>query len=44
LGTAMAKKDYCSNTDAVVRSQVENSTPGTVIASPTACNALAAIQ
>ena len=44
LGTAMAKKDYCSNTDAVVRSQVENATPGTVIASPTACNALAAIQ
>jgi hypothetical protein len=44
LGTAMAKKDYCSNTDAVVRVKVENATPGTVIASPTACNALAAIQ
>ena len=44
LGTAMAKKDYCSNTDAVVRFQVENSTPGTAIASATACNALAAIQ
>ena len=44
LGTAMAKKDYCSNTDAVVRSQVETATPGAVIASPTACNALAAIQ
>jgi type IV pilus assembly protein PilA len=44
LGTAMAKKDYCANTDAVVRFQVENSTPGTTIASATACNALAAIQ
>ncbi len=44
LGTAMAKKDYCSNTDAVVRSQVENATPGAVIASPTACNALLAIS
>jgi prepilin-type N-terminal cleavage/methylation domain-containing protein len=44
LGTAMAKKDYCSNTDAVVRFQVENATPGAVIASPTACNVLAAIQ
>jgi type IV pilus assembly protein PilA len=43
VGTAMAKKDYCSNTDAVVRSQAENATPGTVIASPTACNALLAI-
>jgi len=44
LGTAMSKKDYCSNTDAVVRFQVENATPGTAVASATACNALAAIQ
>ncbi|HSK45994.1 MAG TPA: hypothetical protein VLA83_19125, partial [Candidatus Binatia bacterium] len=44
LGTAMAKKDYCSNTDAVVRFQVENATPGVAVASATACNALAAIQ
>ena len=44
LGTAMAKKDYCANTDAVVRWQVENATPGTDVASPTACNALTAIQ
>jgi prepilin-type N-terminal cleavage/methylation domain-containing protein len=44
LGTAMAKKDYCSNTDAVVRFQVENNTPGSVPASATACNALSAIQ
>jgi len=44
LGTAMSKKDYCSNTDAVVRFKVENATPGTAVASATACNALAAIQ
>jgi prepilin-type N-terminal cleavage/methylation domain-containing protein len=44
LGTAMAKVDYCANTDAVVRSVVENSTPGTAVASPTACNGLNAIQ
>jgi type IV pilus assembly protein PilA len=44
LGTAMAKKDYCANTDAVVRWQVENNTPGTAIASATACNALLAIS
>jgi hypothetical protein len=44
LGTAMAKVDYCANTDAVVRSQVENNTPGAVIASPTVCNGLSAIQ
>ena len=44
LGTAMSKVDYCANTDAVVRSQVENNTPGAVIASPTVCNGLSAIQ
>ena len=44
LGTAMAKKDYCANTDAVVRFKVENNTPGVAPASATACNALAAIQ
>jgi prepilin-type N-terminal cleavage/methylation domain-containing protein len=36
-----ATRDYCSNTDAVVRSQV---TTGSGIASATACNALPAIQ
>jgi prepilin-type N-terminal cleavage/methylation domain-containing protein len=36
-----ATRDYCSNTDAVVRSQV---TTGSGIASATACSALPAIQ
>ena len=44
LGAGMAKKDYCSNVDAVVRFQAEAGTPGTAVASATACDALAAIQ
>ena len=44
LGSAMAKKDYCSNTDAVVRFQVDNTTPGVAPTTATGCNALAAIQ
>jgi len=43
LGTALAKKDYCSNTDAVVRWQVETASPGTVIADAGTCNGLPAI-
>jgi len=41
LTKTAATHDYCSNTDAVVRSQV---TSGSGIASATACNALPAIQ
>ena len=43
LGQALAKKDYCSITDAVVRFQVTAATPAPV-ASPTACAGLNAIQ
>jgi prepilin-type N-terminal cleavage/methylation domain-containing protein len=43
LGQALAKKDYCSITDAVVRFQVTAATPAAV-ASATACAALPAIQ
>jgi type IV pilus assembly protein PilA len=41
LGAALAKKDFCSNTDAVVRFQV---TTGTAIADTSTCNGLPAIQ
>jgi prepilin-type N-terminal cleavage/methylation domain-containing protein len=41
LTKTAATRDYCANTDAVVRSQV---TTGSGIASATACNALPAIQ
>ena len=44
LGTAMAQTDYCAATDAVVHTQKESATPGTAVASPTACAALQAIQ
>jgi type IV pilus assembly protein PilA len=44
LGSGVAKKDYCSNPDAVVRFVVDVATPGVAIASPTACNTAAAIQ
>ncbi len=43
LGASVAKKDYCSNTDAVVRFQV-TATPPVAITTATACNGLAAIQ
>jgi prepilin-type N-terminal cleavage/methylation domain-containing protein len=43
IGTAMAKKDYCSNVDAVVRFQAEANTPGAVIASESDCGKLLAI-
>src|SRR5215470_751558 len=38
LGTALSKKDFCSNTDAVVRFQVSTGT--STIADPKACNSL----
>jgi prepilin-type N-terminal cleavage/methylation domain-containing protein len=41
LTKTAATRDYCANTDAVVRFQT---TTGSGIASPTACNALPAIQ
>jgi len=43
IGTAMAKKNYCANTDAVVRWVAETATPGTKIGGATACNGLPAI-
>jgi type IV pilus assembly protein PilA len=43
LGQALAKKDYCSITDAVVRFQV-TAAPPAAVASATACNALNAIS
>ena len=43
LGTALARKDYCSVTDAVVRFQV-TATPPAAVASAAACVALPAIQ
>ena len=43
LGTALAKNDYCSLTDAVVRFQVSASPP-TVVGSAAACAGLNAIQ
>jgi prepilin-type N-terminal cleavage/methylation domain-containing protein len=43
IGTAMAKKDYCSNVDAVVRWQAETNTPGAVISSESNCDKLPAI-
>jgi prepilin-type N-terminal cleavage/methylation domain-containing protein len=41
LTKTAATRDYCANTDAVIRGQT---TTGSSIGSPTACNALAAIQ
>jgi len=43
IGTAMAKKDYCSNTDAVVRWQDETKTPGVVVSSESNCDKLSAL-
>ena len=43
VGVAMAKKNYCANTDAVVRWVAETATPGTKIGGATACNGLPAI-
>src|SRR5262249_8733504 len=46
LGPAVAGKDYCSNTDAVVRFQKTTSTAGTPSAAfnATGCGALPSIQ
>jgi prepilin-type N-terminal cleavage/methylation domain-containing protein len=43
LGPALAGKDYCAITDAVVRFQVTDNTPGTPIP-PTTCGNMNAIQ